>query len=212
MFKRITAAAIALVMLSACAPSKQYAGSSAQGAFFSVPNGWTKIDEAALKKEEAKSTNQEDLDRLSMVTYQVGFTKLKKISPRDVFQLDPTDEPVLYARFRDLFPEERNAISLNTLRNVILPVTEYVDGTRPNDRNFELYDDQEVTEKGGRGVNLRFSFDNNGINETINQSALYSNDQSKIYLLIIRCSTECFIKNVKEIDQIIKSFTVRGAK
>jgi hypothetical protein len=212
MFKRITAAAIALVILSACAPSKQYAGSAKDGAFFSVPNGWTKVDQLALHKEEAKSTNQDDLDRLSMVSFQVGFTKLKTIAPRDVFLLEPTKEPVLYARFRDLFPEERNAISLNTLRNVILPVTEYVDGTRTNDRNFQLYDDQEITERGGRGVNLRFSFDNKGISETINQTALYSNDQGKIYLLIIRCSTECFNKNVRDIDQIIKSFTVRGAK
>lgn len=211
MFKRITALFIALVMLSACTPSKQYAGSKEDGAFFAVPNGWTKITESALKKEEGKSANQDDLDRLSMVTYQVGFTKAKKISPREVFLIEPTDQPVLYVRFRDLFPEERNAISLNTLRNIILPVTEYLDGTRTNDRNFQILDDQEIVEKGGRGVNLLYSFDYNGVNETVNQIALYSNDQSKIYLFIIRCSTTCYNKNIDEIDQIVKSFTVRGA-
>ena len=212
MFKRITAAALAIVMLSACTPSKQYAGSKTDGAFFSVPNGWTKVSNQALNKIEGQSKNQDDLDRLSMVTYQVGFAKSKKISPKEIFMLDPTDQPVLYARFRDLFPEERNAISLNTLRNIILPVTQYMDGSKSNDRNFVLTDDQEVTEKGGKGVNLLYSFDNNGVNETVNQSALYSNDQNKIYLLIIRCSTTCYNKNVDEINQIVKSFTVRGAR
>ena len=212
MFKRITAATLAIVMLSACTPSKQYAGNKSDGAFFSVPNGWHKVSMQELNKVEGKSTDQQDIDRLSMVTYQVGFTKSKKITPREVFLLEPTDQPVLYARFRDLFPEERNAISLNTLRNIILPVTGYVDGSKANDSNFQLFDDQEVTEKGGKGVNLLYSFDYNGVNETVNQSALYSNDQNKIYLLIIRCSTVCYNKHVDEIDQIVKSFTVRGTR
>lgn len=211
MFKRITATALALLLLSACAPSKQYEGSKSDGVFYAVPNGWHRVDSKILAKEESKNASQDALDRLSMVTYQMGFTKAKSISPRDVFMLKPTDQPVLYVRFRDLFPEERNAISLNTLRNIILPVTDLLDGTINNDRNFQLYDDQEVIEKGGRGVNLLYSFDYEGINETVNQVALYSNDQSKIYLFIIRCSTVCYKKNVDEIDKIVKSFTVRGA-
>jgi len=211
MFKRITASALILMLLSACAPSKQYEGSKSDGVFYTVPNGWQKIDSKVLAKEESKNASQDALDRLSMVTYQMGFTKAKSIAPRDVFMLKPTDQPVLYVRFRELFPEERNAISLNTLRNIILPITDLQDGTVNNDRNFQLYDDQEIVEKGGRGVNLLYSFDYEGINETVNQVTLYSNDQSKIYLFIIRCSTACYKKNVDEIDEIVKSFTVRGA-
>jgi hypothetical protein len=212
MFKRIAAATIALVMLSACTPSKQYEGSKSDGAFFTVPNGWQKVDGTALNKVEAKNANQDELDRLSMVTYQVGFTKAKKIDPKDIFLLEPTKDPVLYVRIRDLFPEERNAISLNTLRNLVLPITDYLDGTIPNDRKFELYDDQEINEVGGRGVSLLYSFDYNGVNETVNQVALMSNDQNKIYVFIIRCSTECYNKNIDEIDEIVNSFTVKGAK
>jgi hypothetical protein len=212
MFKRIAAATIALVMLSACTPSKQYEGSKSDGAFFTVPNGWQKVDGAALNKVEAKNANQDELDRLSMVTYQAGFTKAKKIDPKDIFLLEPTKDPVLYVRIRDLFPEERNAISINTLRNLVLPITDYLDGTIPNDRKFELYDDQEINEVGGRGVSLLYSFDYNGVNETVNQVALMSNDQNKIYVFIIRCSTECYNKNIDEIDEIVNSFTVKGAK
>lgn len=212
MLKRTTAAALALVLLSACTPSKQYAGSKSDGAFFSVPNGWTKISTAALTKEESKSTNQSDLDRLTMVSYQIGFTTAKKMSAREVFMLEPTKEPVIFARFRDLFPEERNSISFNSLRDIILPVTQYQDGSKVNDRNFQLYDDQEVVERGAKGVNLLFSFDYKGVNETVNQVALLSNDQNKIYLFVIRCTTACYNKNTEVIDEIIKSFTVRGVR
>lgn len=203
---------VGALLLSSCTPSKQYAGSKNDGAFFSVPNGWTKVSNSELNKEEAKSTNQDDLDRLSMVTYQEGFTSAAKITPREVFLLNPTDHPVVFARIRDLFPEERNAISLNSLRNIILPITSFLDGSKENDRNFQLLDDQEIAEKGGKGVNLVFSFDYDGINETINQSAIYSNDQNKIYLFIVRCSSECYNKNQKQIDEIVRSFTVRGVR
>lgn len=212
MFRRIAAATLALVMLSACTASKQYAGSKEDGAFFAVPNGWTKISNSALNKEEGRASDQASLDRLSMVSYQVGFTKAKKMSAREVFMLNPTDQPVVFARFRELFPEERNSISLNSLRDIILPITQYQDGSKVNDRNFQLIDDQEVVEKGGKGVNLLYSFDYNGVNQTINQVALISNDQNKIYLFVIRCATTCYNKNIDDIDQIVKSFTVRGAR
>ena len=212
MLRRIAAATIALAMLSACTPSKQYEGSKSEGVFFTVPKGWIKIDGKALAKEESRSANQNDLDRLAMVGYQAGFSKLKKLSARDVFMLQPTAEPVLYVRIRDLFPEERNAISLNTLRNLVLPTTQYADGSIENNRNFKLINDQEVVEKGGRGVLLEYSFDYDGTNETVKQAALYSNDQNKIYVFILRCATTCFNKNRSDIEEIVKSFTVRGAK
>ena len=211
MFKRIVVAMLALLMLSACTPSKQYDGSKSEGAFFAVPNGWTKISQSKLDSEEGKDATDAALERLSLVTFQVGYTKRAKIEARDVFMLKPTEEPVMYVRFRELLPEERNAISLNTLRNLIFPITDVLDGTINNDRNFEIFDDQEVVEKGARGVNLLYSFDYEGVNTTVNQIALYSNDQSKIYLFVIRCSTECYNKNLDEIDEIVKSITVRGA-
>ena len=204
--------AISILTLSGCSTSQQYAGSKADGAFFAVPNGWHQISNAELNKEEGNTKNQDALDRLSMVTYQVGYSAKKKITPEQVFLLDPTDHPVVFARFRDLFPEERNSISLNTLRNVIFPVTDLLDGTIDNTRNFQLIDDQEIVDKGGRGVNITFSFDFEGQNETINQTALYSTDKTKIYLLIARCTTECYNKNVDQIEKIVKSFTVRGAR
>ena len=212
MFRKFAALSVIAALLTACTPSVQYGGSKKDGAFFKIPNGWFQVSNTDLNKEEAKSTNQADIDRLSMVTYQAGFSTAKGIKPLDVFMLDSTNYPVVFARFRDLFPEERNAISLNSLRNIVLPVTSYVDGTKTNDKNFVLLDDQELTQKGGKGVNLLFSFDYNGVNETVNQTAFYSNDQNKIYLFIVRCSTTCYNKNQKLLANIVKSFTLRGVK
>ena len=37
-----------VLLLSACTSSKQYAGSKSDGAFFAVPNGWTRIENKDL--------------------------------------------------------------------------------------------------------------------------------------------------------------------
>ena len=52
------------LILSACTPSKQYAGSKKDGAFFTVPNQWREISNSALNKEEGKSKSQSDLDQI----------------------------------------------------------------------------------------------------------------------------------------------------
>jgi len=209
---KLSAVLLCALVVSSCSTSQQYAGSKEDGAFFAIPNGWHQISNERLNKEEGKSGNQANLDRLAMVTYQVGYSPDKKVTPAQVFRLDPTEQPIIFARFRDLFPEERNSISLNSLRNVIVPVTDFQDGSIENTRNFQLLDDQEIIDKGGRGVNLTYSFDFDGVNETINQIALYSNDKNKIYLFIARCTTECFNKNQSTIQKIMNSFTVRGAR
>jgi hypothetical protein len=50
----------------------------------------------------------------------------------------------------------------------------------------------------------------NGVLHTFDQTALVNNDGSKIYLLIIRCSTSCYRERSSELDAIAKSFTVRS--
>ena len=45
---------------------------------------------------------------------------------------------------------------------------------------------------------------------TFDQTALVNNDGSKVYLLIIRCSTTCYRERSSELDTIAKSFTVRS--
>jgi hypothetical protein len=45
---------------------------------------------------------------------------------------------------------------------------------------------------------------------TFDLTALVNNDSSKLYLLLIRCSTSCYRARVSELDTIAKSFTVRS--
>lgn len=206
------AALIATLVTGCSAPSQKYGASKSEGVFFTVPNGWHEITTDALNKFEGAAKDQAAKDKSAMVKWQVAFSSGKEISPSQVFSLKSTDNPVAFARVRTLYPGEANAVSYNILRNIIVPLTEWVNNPTDTTPVYDIIDDYEVVEKGARGVRTIYSFTDQGISQTFDQTAMISEDRQKIYLFIIRCSTDCYNKNEKVMTKISNSFTVRGNK
>jgi hypothetical protein len=115
---------------------------------------------------------------------------------------------------------QQNEVSLDMLRNAFLPVTD--DARQAAEESagaggtgltgFELVNDQVLTPANGlRGVRVVYDYElGGGVLHTFDQTALVNNDGSKLYLLIIRCSTSCYRARSGELDTIAKSFTVRS--
>ncbi len=111
-----------------------------------------------------------------------------------------------------MFPDEVNAVSYNTLRDIVQPVTDWVNNPTASTPVYNIIDDHEVVQKGGRGVRTIYNFIDSGVSQTIDQTALMSPDHAKIYVFVVRCTTVCYNKNIKAISRIADSFTVRGPK
>jgi len=79
-------------------------------------------------------------------------------------------------------------------------------------RGFSILSDQEIVEKGARGVRTVYTITIDDVKQTISQTALMSNDRTTMYIFVVRCETSCFKKNTKTINEIVNSFTVRGAR
>ena len=78
---------------------------------------------------------------------------------------------------------------------------------------FELLDEQEIITDSGRGLRTIYSFTpKGGENETVDQTALLANDRRSIYFFLVRCTTECFNESQAVVDEIVKSFTVKGRR
>jgi hypothetical protein len=210
--------ALGLVMalalsISACGESSQlYPASKENGVFFSVPKTWNSLSYAALSKYEKGSADKQENSRESLVRWQIAYSLDPKIKVSSVFTLKPPSSPLVFARVRDLTAEETNDFSYNSLRNVIVPVTQLADGTDLGVDDFEILNDREVVEKGARGVQTIYRFTLQGEQQTFNQTALISEDRTMIYILIGRCTTTCYKKNKKAIEEIVSSFTVQGAR
>ena len=205
---------IALVLgLTGCGESsKLYPASKSEGVFFSVPTNWKALSTASLNKYEKESTEPEGAARQALVKWQIAYTTNKKLKAAEVFNLTAPSKPLAFARVRDLESSEINSVSYNTLRDVIVPVTQIIEGDDPSAPDFQILVDQEVVQKGARGVQTVYSFSIDGKEQTINQTSLMSNDRTKLYIFVVRCATECYNKNKKKIEEIVSSFTVEGAR
>jgi hypothetical protein len=199
--------------LSACGESsKLYPASKSEGVFFSVPNTWDEISSASLNKYERETAGTEGESRQALVKWQIAYSTNSKLKVSEVFDLTAPEAPLAFARVRDLEGTEINSVSYNSLRDVIVPITSLMNGDDPSAPDFEILADQEVVEKGARGVQTIYSFSIDGVKQTINQTALVSNDRTTMYIFVVRCESKCYNKNEKKIDEIVGSFTVQGAK
>ncbi len=202
-----------LFLLTSCgAQSQIYAASKGEGVYFSVPLKWHGISNATLDKFERGSAQGAAVERQALVTWQVAYSTNTKVKASEIFSIDAPKKPLAFARVRNLSADEINAVSYNVLRDVIVPLSQWVSSPTSDTPQFDIYDDYEVVEKGARGVRTIFTFTHKGVAQTIDQTAMVSADHSKIYLFIIRCTNACYTKNEKLMTKISNSFTVRGAK
>ena len=205
--------ALTLIALTGCSQSQTYATNKASGTYVAIPNGWNKIDKSKLDAAESKSTAEGAEEKLANVIWQEAYSTSPEIEASQVLNLQAPKGAVVYVRVRDLNFEEMNAISYNSLRNVIVPITTWLENPASADSKFALIDDYERIEKVARGIRTIYTFaDSTGVSETVDQTALVSEDRSRIYLLIIRAKTTYYDKHEDELMAIGDSFTVRGDK
>lgn len=199
--------------LTGCAESSNlYPSSKADGVFFSVPKNWNGLSTEVLNKYERKASADQQKVNQSLVRWQIAYSLDTKFKVSTVFTLKPPSSPLIFARVRDLTGIEQNDFSYNSLRNVVVPVTQLADGVDLGIPDFRILLDEERVEKGARGVHTIYSFSLDGIEQTLNQTVLMSNDRSTVYILMARCATTCYTKNKKSIEAIVTSYTVQGAK
>jgi hypothetical protein len=209
-FIGLTAVALTMSLTACAAPSRIYAADKKEGVYFALPTGWKKISQGALAEQEAKSTVSGAAERASQVLWQEAYVVDPTFDAARVLSLKTPDSPIVYVRVRSLLPDEVNSISYNSLRDLVVPLTGWVNGTLKAP-TFDIFADEERVEKGARGVHSIYAFTQvDGSSQQINQTSLLSNDHSIIYVLMIRCSATCYEKNRVQLEKIAASFTVRG--
>jgi hypothetical protein len=200
-------------LLTACGESsKLYPASKTDGVFFSVPERWHAISNAALNKYEKVAADNQTSSRQALVKWQVAYSLDPKIKVAQVYSLKPVKSPLILARVRGLTESEINTFSYNSLRDVIIPISQLTQGADLGIPDFRILLDQEIVKKGGRGIQSIYSFSFAGTEQTFNQTVLMSNDRRTLYIFMARCVSTCYKKNKKVMEEIVNSYTVLGAK
>ena len=198
------------------APEFTYVKNSGQKTYFKVPHQWHQIGTDTLD-DVLSGTNPDSAakDVRQQLWWSVAYDAADEPNAAHLLTDLVTDEPIVYARVSQLTENQRNVVSLDLLRNIFLPVTadarQAAAATLPL-TGFELVHDEVLTPSSGlHGVRVIYDYElADGVLHTFDQTALVNNDGSKVYLLIIRCSTTCYRERSSELDTIAKSFTVRS--
>ncbi len=190
------------------APQYTYVSDHADSAYFKVPPSWHEVNESSLESAEGP-TSQE-----GSYLWSEAYDASPQPSVEHVFSA--TAKPVAYASVISLSSAERNDISFNSMRDLLLPVTSEARQAASNDHEslsgFASLSDQVITNSNNdRGIREIFDYDLGVTPETFDLTVMTNAATTKLYFLLVQCSATCFTANYPEISQVVNSFTVGGS-
>jgi hypothetical protein len=206
---RVAALGIVGFLAAGCslAPQYTYVSDSADSAYFKVPPSWHQVNETSLQSAEGSSTQE------GSYLWSEAYDANAKPSVDHVFAA--TAQPVAYASVISLSSTERNQISFNSMRDLLLPVTSAArNAASANHEELEGFaslSDQVLTDGShNRGIREIFDYDLGTTPETFDLTVLTNSATTKLYFLLVQCSATCFETNYPQISDVVNSFTVGG--
>lgn len=206
----------AILVLSACGqPEFTYVHDKAGTTYFKVPATFTQLD--AYPIELYLSGDHPNSQSALLRAQRVWSTAFDQSADPSVNHLLGSPEPFVYAAVHQLTEEQRDGVSLNRLRDFILPVTEQVRtlylqqatavGQTPMFNRFEPISDEVLTlDHGARGVHVRFNYQIGNDIQTFDHTAILDEKGATVSVMLIGCQSVCFRKRGAEFDKIANSF------
>lgn len=197
-------AAFALVALagSACSGSGfRYVKSTENHTYFKVPEKWKVFDRDDL----LKATN--DARTASGIRFIAFFDG--DPSPSLDHEIDTASFPIGKAYVRELDLEERDAFSLASLRNEVIPIDDILDRKVGS---IELVEPPRsvVKDNGLAGSRLVYTVHlTKGSSFTVHQTGLVDPATRVVYFFWVGCEQRCYSQHRSTIDQIAESWTIK---
>jgi hypothetical protein len=207
---------VAILMLSACGqPDFTYVRDRDGTTYFRVPASFTQLNAAPI--EQYLTGDHPDSVAAAMRAQRVWSTAFDQSAEPTVNHLLGSKDPFVYATVHQLTEQQRDAISLNRLRDFVLPVTDQMrelyeqqsmtTGRPPLLGGFELLADDVLTlENGARGVRVRFNYQIGRDVQTFDQTAILDEKGAKVSVMLIGCQASCYRDRAAEFDKIASSF------
>jgi hypothetical protein len=208
---------VVLAGVAACgAPAYHYVKNSDEQLYFKVPSAWHKVDAAQLENA-LSSTDPDSATRQveRQLQWRVAYDADDQPDAGHIFGA-ASNEPIVYANVQKLPDSVRGGVSYDVLRDIVLPVTDKAresatQAGAPLD-GFELLRDEVLTPGKIHGVRVTYSYKIlDSPLQTFDLTAYTTDDASRIYMLLIRCSAKCYQERAGELGDIAESFTVKGS-
>lgn len=199
--------ATAAVLLAGCSGSGyNYVKSSDYNTYFKVPDRWKLYDTGTLLDPKVSGLSQDEADAQAESKWLTAFDASP--TPRLSHLFRAKNHPWGVASVQEIPPEAADTVSLQSLRNLFFDI----DGTEETDP-AEVISYEPVNLDGGfHGSHLVATVvQKNGSSLTVNQIAVLDQATSKLYTIVVSCTSTCYEKNQSKIEQVVNSWTVRDS-
>jgi hypothetical protein len=198
----------ASVLLAACAGTGyHYVKNSGDNTYFKVPDTWKLYDQEAVLNALKGALSKDEIQQRRDTTWTTVFDASPAPTLRHLANGSPR-YPLGRAVVQPLSAEASDAASLQSLRNIFYDVDNALEkGTA------EVLKYEPVELDGGfHGSHLVARMEGKGASSiTFNQVAVFDQSTSKVYAISIFCNTDCYNNYESKIDNVIKSWTVKGS-
>jgi len=201
---------LAAALLAGCgAPRYTYVKNSADHMYVKIPASWHSIDQKDLDNAIGLDPAE---DASSRGLWLQGYDAADTPSALHLFG-SSAPEPAVLVSVQQVPQASRGGLSLDGLRDFFFPVspTARQNNQNPQLTGFGLLADDVLTPGAGvRGVHTVFRYRlGGGPPQMMDQTGYLNDDASKVYLLLVRCSTTCYKDRHGEIENVVSSFTIR---
>jgi len=198
---------VGLAVVGCAAPQYTYVTDSTDNAYFKVPPSWRQVSPSSLQQAEGAQSQE------GTYLWSAAYDDSSKPSVAHIFSATPT--PVAYSSVVALSSGERNDISFNSMRDLLLPVTSAARKAAAADHEelsgFASLSDQVLTNSNNdRGIREIFDYDLGTTLETFDLTVMVNSPTTKLYFLLVHCTATCFAANYHQIEAVVGSFTVGG--
>jgi hypothetical protein len=199
--------AASALLLSACGTSDfTYAGNTQLNVVFRVPGNWT---EYTARDLAAASGNVRDQSFASKYPFLIGFDAAPDPNVQRIASASAIAEyPTVLSFVQTLAPAQRDTMSLRTLRNAWYNVDQL-----ENDGAGQTVSYSSFSQKDGYwGNKFTFVLRPTPTGPAVQFAQVAATDvQSKYeYVLLVRCSPDCFARNQGAITDVLNSWRLRG--
>jgi hypothetical protein len=209
---RIAAALVAfgvLGLLSGCATSVTYVGSSTQDMYFKIPNTWEVFSQSTLQENGWIDPAASSQAALAGQSHPV-FETVAGANPKVARSVDTQSGPYPWAMAQvvALDGEDQANTSLAALADENYPIDQLNQG---GDRVQQLSPTRLLVDGALRGSRVAYQIASQQTGAiSFEQVAFLNSATDKVWLLDVGCSPVCFRAHRAVLDRIVSSFIVTG--
>jgi hypothetical protein len=216
---RIFAGLACLTLITACGSSDYtYVTNESENTYFKVPASWNELDNGQLRVAFSND-NPDSMQQMSIDSHRWVRAFDASEAPSLGHLAQPVTAPIVLAITQPLAADEGSKLSLEDLRNLFDPVVgsdheQAVEFYKQQNQAFkvEVLADTVLSPTADvHGIRILYNIKRGDRPlETRDLTVFVSNDQTKLYLFLVRCMAVCFLQNADQLAEVAESFTVVG--